>query len=374
MFKFKHIFVAVFMILQFLSSCSLLTNEQVKETEKQTIDFLPLLSNKAANGRTDATLVVELDTKQNYLVFKDTADFNLALQLVMKSNPDLIVNWEKSHSFASLNKLYEKVVNEQSAYLKSLKLTEKPSELPLCDLLKSNQDKFIISPNTGIDMKVTIDAMAYLVNANNLVKIGNQIIQYNYDNIKVIENGDASKVAGLVNLKATANGVFVGKVERTLKLVSDETKQNGGRTEELTNKGFCDSYDVNRRWDWRVLGYVEEVKTYYSTYYSYSAYIKLRSLEWFSSFWSWGWSNYSTTALMSNGYVSIYSGSPTSGAYWYNEYYSTSSYSSSTQTRYWYFVYLAIAYNDPSATPIWNNTNSFHNVSGANGCQCQILP
>jgi hypothetical protein len=163
-------------------------------------------------------------------------------------------------------------------------------------------------------------------------------------------------------------------VERTLKLVADETKKQGGRSEDLTWRGFCDSKDVNSNWDWRVIAYVEEVKTYYSSYYTYQAYIKLRSLEWFSSFWSWNWSNCPTTELMSNGYVSIYTGSPSSGAYWYNGYYSTLSYSSSTHTRYWYFTYLSILLNDPVSMPIWNSSTSFHNVSGANGCHCQILP
>ncbi len=367
MFKY---FVALFIVLQFLNACSVMPEQ---EAPKQRIDFSTLLSNKAANGKTEIQLSAEVDTKNGWLVFKDTADFNLALQLVMKSNPDLIANWEKSHSFASLNKLYENVVNEQSVYLKSLKLTEKPSELPLCDLLKSNKDKFIISPNTGIDMKVTIDAMAYLVNANNLVKVGNQIIQYNYDNIKIIENGDVSKVASLGNVKATSSSVFVGKVERTSKLASDEIKQQGGRTEELINKGFCDSRNVNRSWNWRVLAYVEEVKTYYSTYYTDAMYLKLRSLEYYGSFWSWGWSNAPTTYLMSNGYIQIYKGSPATGQYWNNEYYETMSYSTPTDTRYWYWLYhYSFPYDYPEITPIYNDGTSFHNASGDGGCRCQI--
>jgi hypothetical protein len=65
-------------------------------------------------------------------------------------------------------------MEEQSNYLKNLAKTVKvkPMVYPMTTLLEINKDKFIISQN-GIDMKVTIDAMAWLVNANNLVKVGN---------------------------------------------------------------------------------------------------------------------------------------------------------------------------------------------------------
>jgi hypothetical protein len=38
----------------------------------------------------------------------------------------------------------------------------------------------------------------------------------------------------LANVKETQGNIFVGKVERTLKLVADETKKQGGRSEDLT--------------------------------------------------------------------------------------------------------------------------------------------
>ncbi len=57
-------------------------------------------------------------------------------------------------------------------------------------------------------MKVTQGLHAYLVNSNNLVKIGNQILQYNYDNIKVIGNGDENQIANLATTKST-QGTFI---------------------------------------------------------------------------------------------------------------------------------------------------------------------
>ncbi len=274
----------------------------------------------------------------------------------MKNNPDVIASWEKSHTLASLNKLYEVVISEQSTYLKSLKLTEQPSNLPLCEVLKANQDKFIISAKNGIDMKVTVDAMAYLVNVDNLVKVGNQIIQYNYDDIKIIENGDVSKVATLSTTKVTAGNVFVGKVERTSNLISKEVKTKGGRT-EYTSVASCDSRD--NTWNSggsylhpdAVIAYLEEI-SYRCTvcpppplsigghYNTYHAQIKLRSL---SNYWPFGWYNYTTYNLHSEGTVVI-SWQPT-GFYedeitGINQTYSTPSYSSPVHTRTHTFLYI----------------------------------
>ncbi len=365
-YKFLKQLVALFVVLQLFNACSLVT-EQVQLSQKQSISFASLSNAKTTNGRVESELSAEIDSKNGFLVFKDTADFNLALKLIMSSNPSQLNEWEQSHNFASLHKLYNQVVTEQISYLKSIAKTakEKPTQMPLCESLKKHQDKFFISEDTGIEMKVTSEPFAYLVGYNNLIKVGKEIFQFNYENVKIIRDGNIADLSKLSNSISTTDNIYVGKVER--KILNTTNSYSGGRTEAIA---FCDSRDVNSSWGYRVLGYVEEVRTYLPTELRYQLYLKLRSLE---KSWLW-WVNYSATDLRSNGYVRIYMGSPASGSYWVNDYYSTFPYSGSTDTRYWYFFYGQTSYDQPQLTPIYDSSVSFHMPGGAYGCNCYIAP
>ena len=240
-------------------------------------------------------------------------------------------------------------------------LETKPNTLPLCQLLKDNLDKFFVSANTGIDMNVTADIYSYILNPNRLVKVGNDILQFNYENVKTITNGDITKIANLVNVQSTINGVIVSNVERTSKLISKF--ESSGRTEN-SNWGSCDSGNMG---GYRVLGYVEEVRYGSFGFFGSHIYIKLRSLE---KSWVW-WVNYEATDLYSAGYVRIYKGSPAENQYWVDGYYTTPPYSGSMHTRTWTFFN---SFYDTQSTAIYSKENSFHTPSGAYGCNCFINP
>jgi hypothetical protein len=257
--------------------------------------------------------VADLDTKNGFLVFKDTTDFLLASSLVANANPDMLSKWEKSHNFASLHKLYKQVVSEQTNYLKTFQTAfkEKPAFMPLCETLRKHEDKFFVSEYSGIDMKVTIDAYSYFVNINNLVQIGNQIYQFNYNDVRIISLDKLQNQNVLASLANKTNEVVVTPVKRVIQSLGNggegvyiNTRGSGGRTESRS----CDSriweqLAGNNRED-AVLAYLEQVshnvtlvnnrKIVYSN-------IKLRSL----SLYLWWWSDYDTYNLKSNGSVGI---------------------------------------------------------------------
>ncbi len=69
-------FVVLFIVLQFFNACNVLSEQEVT---KKSVDFSALLNDKNRRGRTETQFMVDIDTKNGWLVFKDSADFNLAL-------------------------------------------------------------------------------------------------------------------------------------------------------------------------------------------------------------------------------------------------------------------------------------------------------
>lgn len=76
-------------------------------------------------------------------------------------------------------------------------------------------------------MNVSIPLFAYLVNADGIVQIDGKIYQFKKDKIKVIADGDASKIALLKSTNKTSKElqIEVSEVNRSSKIIEDTGRQ-----------------------------------------------------------------------------------------------------------------------------------------------------
>lgn len=208
------------------------------------------------NGKTEEGVA-------KFLIFKDQKTFEKVLhELNGKPYKDMD-NWEKELGFVSLRKLFQDAVAEElKLRIKEEFLSKEQQERIIkyayvTDLVANSLDFIIPNHETGYEMKIYNSYMARLVNRNGIVQIGKEIQKHDKEVIKIIKDGDLSKLSLLDDIKETdvSKGIEVIKVNANSKPIGN------GRAEGVFSNKSCES----------VSGYPGETKkqgfdTYYETY------------------------------------------------------------------------------------------------------------
>lgn len=373
-----HSFVLLFAVSFFIASCELqdevtssVNTEQIKIKHfTKDVSFPTIVSNNYTTTNTTSSERVEnLPTNSNldFLEFKTKEDFR-----TFASMPALkigfIQDWKAAYNkFYSLedeiNTIfynYDNLLdNVEKKYENSSNIdanTEKEIDEQIENLLKPYS--FIsYKKEDGIDRKTYAIGFDYLLNKDGIVKVEGKIYQYSYDFVKVIGDGDMSKISLLNQINETNEGlnIYVNKVWHN--------KEEGSPTGRIENQlSSCTSTKDN----YRTIAYEEQAIEYdyrYSEGFTHY-FIKLRSLK-KKTLW---WGNHKTgflrsqgsfTAAFTGGITPTYTSAVYTGTYhtWYTPLYSSGLVRGLTDNQFRASVFVI---------------SSNHTASGKNGTGCSF--
>lgn len=253
-------------------------------------------SSSTANGRVDS----KKNENYNYLEFNTLADFFAYSnagnnEIVMKEWKNTYKNFysledEINMVFYSYDNLLNQVENNYPKIELVTPDIEARVDKNIDDLLAPYSSFIRYNKEEGIERKTFSIANDYLLNKDGIVKIGEDIYQFSSDNIKMIKEGDVSKISSLPSINQTNEslGVYVFPVDRG-------NSSSNGRTDAFYSLSSCS----NEKSGCKVIAYEEEQLSYNSVYgiavIQYQ--IKLRSLA-KRAFW---WGNKDTGLLDTKG-------------------------------------------------------------------------
>lgn len=156
---------------------------------------------------------IKLNRQHDFLIFKNEADLRKTLSNLKELSNEELASWESKYgNFISQKTIYEKAYTEDEKYLERLsKLTEnelqwlkeqRGKEFGFSNFTLKNKDLFFFSDEEDVldyDLKVGDynPDIVYVINDAGLVQVGDSIYQYLPDNIKIIRDGQTSKLSEL---------------------------------------------------------------------------------------------------------------------------------------------------------------------------------
>ncbi len=320
-------------------------------------------TNTVSSERTENT-PTKLNT--DFLEFETKEDF-LRLTSMPAIKKGFIQDWKAAYNnFYCLDDEINRIFDNYDLFLDQIEekyqvtsnidaITEKEIDNQIENLVKPYP--FITySKESGIDRKTYAIGFDYLLNKDGIIKAEGKIYQYTYDAVKIIEDGDASKIQLLNQTNETneALGIVVNKVWHRAK------ENPSGRVENQLSS--CTSTKDR----YRTIAYEEQTISYdyqYSEGFS-NYYIKLRSLK-KKTFW---WGNHETGFLRSQG---SFTAAFTGGI--------TPTYTSTAYTGTYHTWYVTL-YSSPLVRGLTDNQfrasvfviSSNHTASGKNNTGCSF--
>ncbi len=374
--KFIRFSVLSLLTLFFATSCELengvtrsVNTEEIKvKYFEHDLSFPVIIKNNYTSTPLKGNERVENKPNQSsldFLGFKTKTDF-VAFLAMPAQKENFMTDWKRKYDkFYSLEDEINSIFNSYDNLLDEVEKNY-PNESDISDEVENRIDKQIeslISPysfisykkENGIDRKTYSIGLDYLLNKDGIVKIEGQIYQYNYNTIKIIEDGDASKIAFLTQTNQTNESLGI----QVIKIFHEQIERNG-RTEG--NISSCTSTEGK----YRTIAYEESSYGYdFNRQLGKIDYhIKLRSLK-KKTFW---WGNHDTGFLHTEGsYSGTYTGNATVN-------YSMPAYTGTHDTRYHYFFYTeGLDGLTPTQVGFLSYiTSSNHTASGKNNTGCSF--
>lgn len=190
------------------------------------------------NPITEETVI---DVDERFLKFDSFEEFNKLCAEFNQKEFEYYKDWhDKQSEFVSLKYVYEKLVEGENKFLEELALKHgENAPLTRQDFGYTKQSqKFLdrgsvfIDDYELLDMNVSVPLYAYLVNADGIVQIDGKIYQLKKDKIKVIADGDASKIRLLNSTDTSIKElqIEVSEVVGTSKVVGDTGRKKANTT------------------------------------------------------------------------------------------------------------------------------------------------
>lgn len=248
----------VFILLSFiiLSSC--------KRDDKTEV--APDKISNAKTGKHDVQTIFL--NNAGYLEFANADIFEKTAEDLMHKTPGELAEWEKFYSnFKSLRKTYEIGLTEEQKYLQEhTKTGAFAPEGAHSAYVTANRGAFIEDEDGALLMNTYRPELGAILNKDGIVKVGGVILQYSYNHLKIITDGDDKKISLLEDALITdkAKSIAVSKVSRS------KMSNKAART---TFSGSCENKTVRSQesctWYNRVQGdlYLTIVQEPIYTYY-----------------------------------------------------------------------------------------------------------
>ncbi len=195
----------------------------------------------------------------NYLEFKNRKVFDETIESLTLKNQNEQSLWEKQLSFVSMQSLYNKIIEAEMAKhaafdaLPENEKTIKNYPEEYTPLTKTHLNMLSIDQEGLINMNVFNETLAKVVNEDGVVKIGDLIYKYSKDKIRIITNGDKTKLANLHTYTKSdvQNNIYVSDI--TIK----KNQIKNARLGPFSNS--CDARQGNCNGCRRVIAYEENI-------------------------------------------------------------------------------------------------------------------
>ncbi|SFF63333.1 hypothetical protein [Thermoflexibacter ruber] len=202
-------------------------------------------SRNVVNVETTSIEIAEgVSRKSDFLYFPDEKSFYQVLLVLAKKTPQEQSEWASQFGITSLRKVYDQVVKAEidlfdvaagdiskldKNQVDRLKKYGFASEMAL-----KNRDVIDYDKNTGFSMKIFSPHMSLVANRKGIVQVGKEIRKYADDGVRIILDGDESKIPLLDDIKESdeSRGIRVEKAERIF---------SSGRVETNTRTLFCEN-------------------------------------------------------------------------------------------------------------------------------------
>lgn len=254
---FKNATKSLILILGFLLSCNSpqvapenITVANANDIPTAGISIGSYSTSSIPNGKTEEGVA-------KFLIFKDEKTFEETVkELNGKGKKDLDA-WEQKLGFVSMRNLFENVVDTEVALRDKEEFLSKEQQQRIIknayvtDLAASSLDFMNATHENGYTLKIYNLYLARLVDRRGIVQIGKEIQLHGEDVIKVITDGDASKIAMLFQTNETdkSKGIEVRKVNVISKPIST------GRTEAVPANKSCEGAGPSYPAQYKVQGY-----------------------------------------------------------------------------------------------------------------------
>lgn len=147
--------------------------------------------------------------ESNFLEFRDLDAFFEALQSLKGKDQTALESWEASRNFVSMNRIYERIIEETEQNRADGQDGDEGEDASR-ELSYSVRYAGMLRPGRlGLDMNVTVDEYAKLVNKDGLVRIGDFIYQFTRNKVKAIGGQGGSRVSVLKQAQTTNEGLAV---------------------------------------------------------------------------------------------------------------------------------------------------------------------
>ncbi len=202
------------------------------------------------NGKTEESVA-------KFLIFKDQKTFEETVKALNNKGRKELDAWEQKLGFVSLRSLFEDVVDTEVALREKEEFLSKEQQQRIIknayvtDLAASSLDFMNATHENGYRLKIYSLYLARLVERRGIVQIGKEIQLHGEDVIKVITDGDASKIALLFQTNETdkSKGIEVRKVNVTSKPISN------GRAEAVPANKSCEGGGPGYPAQYKIQGY-----------------------------------------------------------------------------------------------------------------------
>ncbi len=227
--KFSLYTVVLLMVSCLFYACS---EEELIQSDTVTGNNLKLTS-----GNKD----FKVKLRNNYLWFNDSATFEKTLNELQTFSREELDAWEKQLGFTSIRFLFEKAVDEDEAYFEKLEaFTEKELEAkfpngvsPHSAYVLKNANLFRFHDEGWFEIDIPYQNLFKVLNKEGIVRIGDKIKKYSFNAVKIIHDGDESKIELLSTTDQTnsKNHIQVNKVMWY-------RKETGSTNAKLIDKSF----------------------------------------------------------------------------------------------------------------------------------------
>ena len=250
---------------------------------------MTMLSLSCERKQNEEAVSPNLSSSESFAVFKTYDEFQKTVAKLSKGTHDDVVAFEKKHNFVSLSTLLMRAEQEEATnHERELKmLAEKPQLVntmkhEISKTIQENPESFIYSAEEGVRLNLILSELSRVLNKDGLVYVEGKIIQYKYDFIKIINDGDVRKIGMLSRTPTTdkQQNITVNPVN----FAKSKNQSNGRPAYSFTRS--CDNSVGGNPLKWRIQVFEEAYNADDSYDRVYIGQYKIRTLK-RGAFGSW---------------------------------------------------------------------------------------
>lgn len=210
--------------------------------------MLPFVACEETNYETDEFVgkktISQLST-DNFLTFDSFEELEKKVEEISQMTYEEQVKEEESNNFVSIDRIYEEITLAEEELLKPYEnLTEEElSKMPRITSATHDMYSDILITDTLedgclIELPNALPKYTKVLNRKSIVKVAGKIYQFKRNEIKIIEDGDVSKIAELDRIYSTDSTlrIKVCQLFRGKDIVKSAYKTNGTFRVTLTNR------------------------------------------------------------------------------------------------------------------------------------------